>query len=200
MKEREYILITGASSGMGEEMAISFSKNYNIILCGRDLERLNYVRDRCHQGYHIIWQYDLNNVNEIETSLTELIVENQINISFFVHSAGFMKMIPIKMLKANDFSNAINVNMISAALIIKTLVKKVNNKAAHRAPRPSGPRTNRRQTRTVRIRPSSQARETRPASSRRPCPRQIPSSPPVRAAVRRVLVLSRCSFHDSSVD
>ena len=68
MMEKEYILITGASSGMGEEMAVNFSEKYNIILCGRDLERLNGVRNKCANGNHIVWQYDLSNVDDVESS------------------------------------------------------------------------------------------------------------------------------------
>lgn len=130
MEEREYILITGASSGMGEEMALSFSKKYNVILCGRNIDRLNNVKNRCDDGNHFIWQYDLINVDDVESSLAKLIKENAIKISYFVHCAGYMKMVPIKMLKKEMFSDAFNVNVISAALIIKTLVnKKLNNGA-----------------------------------------------------------------------
>lgn len=128
MIDREYILITGASSGMGEEMALSFSHRYNIILCGRDLERLNSVKSRCSEGNHLIWPYDLSNVDDIEASLAYLIKEHNINVSFFVHCAGYMKMVPVKMLKKETFADAFNVNIVSAALIVKTLVnKKINN-------------------------------------------------------------------------
>lgn len=130
MMNKEYILITGASSGMGEDMAISFSKNYNIILCGRDIERLNGVKYKCADGSHIVWQYDLSNVDDVESSLSELLKNNEINVSFFVHCAGYMKMIPIKMLKKEVFEDAYHVNIVSAALIVKTLMSKKINQGA----------------------------------------------------------------------
>ncbi len=37
------ILITGASSGIGRELAISLSKNNNVIICGRNKKKLNSV-------------------------------------------------------------------------------------------------------------------------------------------------------------
>ena len=130
MMEKEYILITGASSGMGEDMAVSFSEKYNIILCGRDSERLNGVKKKCAEGKHIVWQYDLSNADDVESSLTELIKSKEINVSFFVHCAGYMKMIPIKMLKKDVFEDAYHVNIVSAALIVKTLmIKKINQGA-----------------------------------------------------------------------
>ncbi len=128
MENKEYILITGASSGMGEEMALSFSSKYNIILCGRNIDRLNSVKSRCQEGNHLLWQYDLSNVDDIETSLANLLKEQNVNVSFFVHCAGYMKMVPVKMLKKETFADAFNVNIVSAALIVKSLVnKKINN-------------------------------------------------------------------------
>ena len=128
--EKEYILITGASSGMGEEMAMSFSEKYNVILCGRDLERLNGVKNKCAAGKHIIWQYDLSNVDDVELSLSELIKNNEIKVAFFIHCAGYMKMIPIKMLKKEIFEDTYHVNVVSAALIVKTLMSKKVNQGA----------------------------------------------------------------------
>ncbi len=128
MGKREYILITGASSGMGEEIALSFSQKYNVILCGRDLNRLNSVKSRCKEGSHIIWQYDLSDVDGMEDSLIELMTNNDINITYFVHCAGYMRMLPIKMLRKEIFTDAFHVNIVSAALIVKTLInKKINH-------------------------------------------------------------------------
>ena len=133
MEERKYILITGSSSGMGEEMAVQLSQDYNIIINGRDTERLQSVRDRLAEGRHIVWQYDLGDVQNIEQSLISLIAENNIKIAHFVHSAGFMKMYPVKMLNAELFANSFNINVVSAALITKTLVGRKNQKALESA-------------------------------------------------------------------
>lgn len=133
MEERKYILITGSSSGMGEEMALQFSRDFNIILNGRDMERLEGVRNRLEPGNHLVWNYNLCNVQNLEQSLISLIAENDIQISNFVHSAGFMKMFPLKMLNAEVFNNSFNVNVVSAALITKTLVGRKNQKALESA-------------------------------------------------------------------
>ena len=37
----EVLLITGASSGVGKELAVKLSEKYNLILNGRNEERLN---------------------------------------------------------------------------------------------------------------------------------------------------------------
>jgi len=36
--DKEYILVTGASSGIGKEIAINLSSKNNVILCGRNEE------------------------------------------------------------------------------------------------------------------------------------------------------------------
>ncbi len=46
------ILITGASSGIGEALALHYSqiKGSTLFLCGRNEERLNNVADKCRQS------------------------------------------------------------------------------------------------------------------------------------------------------
>lgn len=133
MNEKEYILITGSSSGMGAEMAVQLSRDYNIILNGRDEERLEAVFGRLSEGNHLVWRYDLACVEVIEDSLQALLKDKGIIVSLFVHSAGFMKMYPVKMLTAELFSDSFNINVVSAALITKTLVGRKNQKALRSA-------------------------------------------------------------------
>ena len=129
MEERKYILITGSSSGMGEEMALQLSRDYNIILHGRNPERLDNILHRLAEGNHLVWQFDLANIEELEQSLIALITSSGIQIDYFVHSAGFMKMYPVKMLNAALFNDSFNINVVSAALITKVLVGRKNGKA-----------------------------------------------------------------------
>lgn len=132
--EKEYALVTGASSGMGEEIAKSLSTQYNVILNGRSIERLEFVKAECADGNHIIWNYDLAEIDGVEASLKQLLKDNDVSVSYFVHCAGFMKTVPLKMLTPAIFSESFNVNIISAAMIIKTLVgKKFNQKALKNA-------------------------------------------------------------------
>jgi NAD(P)-dependent dehydrogenase (short-subunit alcohol dehydrogenase family) len=128
--DNEYVLVTGASSGIGEEIATSLSSQYNIILNGRDIERLQFVKNKCQGTENLIWQYDLSDIGGVESSLQNLLKDNNINITYFVHCAGFMKMYPVKMLTPELFTNAFNINVISAAMIVKNLAsKKVNAKS-----------------------------------------------------------------------
>ena len=118
-----YMLITGSSSGIGREMAIYLSKVNHIILHGRDYERLQNVKSQCDINFdHKIWAQDLNEINDIERSLSQFILKENIEISGYVHCAGYMKMVPLKMSTAQILTSTLNTNIISASLITKILI------------------------------------------------------------------------------
>lgn len=125
----ETILITGASSGMGREMAIRFSEQYRVIVNGRNLERLQETISMCQNAeQQLIWQYDLSNIDGLEESLTSFLKAEGITVNYYVHCAGMMKNYPIKMVNVELLQQTFNTNVFSAELITKLLVnKKLNN-------------------------------------------------------------------------
>ena len=126
-----YILITGSSSGIGREMAIYLSKVNHIILHGRDQERLKKVKSQCGTQFdHKIWPQDLNEINDIEASLSQFILKENIEIIGYVHCAGYMKMVPLKMSTAQILTSTLNTNVISASLITKILINNKFNPSA----------------------------------------------------------------------
>lgn len=129
----EMILVTGASSGIGETSAICLSKRYKLILCGRDKYRLESTLKRCCGSGHLIWQYDFTHPESIESSLSEFIVNNGVTIFGLVHCAGMIKYIPVKMFSCNEFEIIYRVNVFSAAMLLKTLVSKKHNQSALRS-------------------------------------------------------------------
>ncbi len=131
MNKKNFIIVTGASSGIGREVAIRLSDSHPVILCGRDEKRLQETLDSCSQpGQHLIWQYDLANVETLENTFSSFIIEIGGNVSNFVHCAGYLKTIPLKMASAELYQTSFNVNVISAAIIAKVLKKKkINNDA-----------------------------------------------------------------------
>ncbi len=124
---RNYTLITGSSSGIGREIAILLSSDRNIILHGRNESRLNEVKLKCHNsGDVIIWNCDLSVIELVESSLLELIRVNDISITSLVHASGTLKMYPLKMIGLSNIYETLNVNFISAVLITKTLMMRIN--------------------------------------------------------------------------
>jgi len=124
----KYVLITGASSGIGREISVQISQQYNLIIHGRDRQKLESVKQDCNQqSVVMIWQNDFNDVENIEISLKEFIKASKISVSAFVHSAGYMKMLTIKATNLKILNETMNINLYSAILISKVLANKVVN-------------------------------------------------------------------------
>ena len=86
MENKKYILITGASSGLGEHIAVKLSAHYKIILNGRNRTTLSAVQQKCvESGMHLQWVYDLNDMDSLEESLKNFIAENHNPGEIFQH-------------------------------------------------------------------------------------------------------------------
>jgi NAD(P)-dependent dehydrogenase (short-subunit alcohol dehydrogenase family) len=128
---KKFVLITGASSGIGRCIAINLSDNYNLILHGRDEERLLETKALCNKdGDHLLFQMDLSKVDEIESSFSDFIRNQKIEVSHFVHCAGNMKMIPLKMVSLQFINTTFATNTISAVLLVKVLMQRKINSSA----------------------------------------------------------------------
>ena len=131
MEQKSYILVTGASSGFGREIAVRLSENNPVIVHGRNKELLMETLGMCSPtGKHLIWEFDLSDVNNVEESLTQFLSANDCIVCGFVHSAGYMKQLPLKILTVDAFQQSFNVNVISAGMIAKVLMKRKVNQGA----------------------------------------------------------------------
>lgn len=127
---REYVLITGASSGIGRQCAIEISKRYNVVLCGRNNIKLEETEKLC-SGSHRILRFicDVSNIAQLEESLSRYIKDNNIMISSFIHSAGVSGMMPLRSLNHEFVLNVFNVNVFSFLFISKVICnKRINGK------------------------------------------------------------------------
>ena len=125
-----YTLVTGASSGVGRELAIFLSKTRPIIINGRNEDRLLETKERCDNEHNvIIWNYDLSNVQTLESDFAKWIKEQNIAIDSLVYCAGLMKMVPVRAINLDTLHNTYSVNTFAPFLLTKTLAaKKVNGK------------------------------------------------------------------------
>ncbi len=126
-----YVLITGASSGIGRATAIRLSKTYPLVLGGRDEKRLEETRTMCENtDKHLLWHYDLATVEGIAENLSAFLKENSVSVSDFVHSAGMAPLAPLRMTTSETMRQIMDVNFFSAVEILKLLTsKKVNGKS-----------------------------------------------------------------------
>ena len=130
MSHETYTLVTGASSGIGRETAITLSQTGHLLLNGRNTERLEETRQLCkNPEFHHIWPFDLKELEGIEASLCHLLATHDIRILQFVHCAGLLKIVPLRLLEPVNAVDTINVNLMSAIEISRLLIRrKVNDK------------------------------------------------------------------------
>ncbi len=114
------ILITGASSGIGQRTAIEIAKvGAEVILVGRNSESLNSVFEKLEGRGHEMRQCDLSDEGQINN-----LVDSIGNIDGVVHSAGVNKPFPIKFLDAKRLDETFSINFNGPVWLMARLFKK----------------------------------------------------------------------------
>lgn len=126
-----YLLLTGASSGIGREMAFDLSSRYRLILSGRDLVRLEETRAGCDSPeLHLCWPCDLGQVNTLATTLPGFLQAHDARVGGFVHCAALLKVLPLRSIPIEHAQAVMNINALAAMEITRLLMRKnVNQKA-----------------------------------------------------------------------
>jgi len=118
------ILITGASSGIGRQCAITASQlGANIILVARNKQKLEETYSKLEKGKHLFFSQDITEYNKLEEIVKEA-VENIGKISGFVHSAGIEMTLPLKNITSTHYEKVFSINVISGFELAKIISKK----------------------------------------------------------------------------
>jgi NAD(P)-dependent dehydrogenase (short-subunit alcohol dehydrogenase family) len=123
-----YTLITGASSGIGQAVACRLSSSRNLILGGRDEERLLRTQTLCcDSDRHLRWNFDLRQTETLSGALADLLSVNSATVDCFVHCAGVTKVGPARLMNLQAVQEVFSVNLFSATEIVRVLLsRKVN--------------------------------------------------------------------------
>ena len=118
--EDKTVLVTGASSGIGQQCAIDCSRmGAKVILIARTethLQETLLLLD--HPERHCYYMFDLFQTGQIKPLVDE-IVEKQGKIDGFVYAAGIEKTLPVKLLTPDDYMNVFKVNTLGAFEFIR---------------------------------------------------------------------------------
>ncbi len=127
--ENKKILITGASSGIGREIAIHLSQlGAKVVLIARDENRLKETLNLMQQPEnHKYFSYDLEDIDNIHRLVTNCVEYDNIKFDAFVHCAGVPAVIPLKVLDYKKFEKVLKINTYSYLELIKHLSKKQNS-------------------------------------------------------------------------
>jgi len=121
-----YTLITGASSGIGAAIARRLGQERALILGGRDVAKVREATGLGDDGRHLVWPYDLRDVDGIVPSLDTLLAEKQATVDCFVHCAGVVKVVPARLNDPAMVQEVMNVNVLSSIQVLCALLKKHN--------------------------------------------------------------------------
>lgn len=112
------ILITGASSGIGREIAKqAASAGARILLSGRDKERLYNVATECGT-LAVSCPYDLNDIEGIPAFVRKISKEYG-PLAGLVHSAGVEQIIPLQGLQSQNLFDIFQINVVAGIMLLK---------------------------------------------------------------------------------
>jgi len=119
------ILITGASSGIGRETAIVFSKlGAKTILLSRDKKRLEETKDSLiNSEVHLIIPIDLSDYDQIESNIQKL--KKEVNkLDGIVHCAGISSTIPLRSINEKKLQDHFDINVNASIILTKFLLSR----------------------------------------------------------------------------
>lgn len=118
--EGKTILVTGASSGIGQATAIECSKmGAKVVVTGRNSERLQKTFSQLEGDGHLQVVADLN----IEADIAHL-VEICPALDGLVNNAGRGKSKPVNFINFEDLQDVYQTNLFGVVLLTKMLLKK----------------------------------------------------------------------------
>jgi short-subunit dehydrogenase len=132
---KKTILITGASSGIGEALAVEWSKQKHIrlILAARDLERLEKTREKCvsNGAEAIVIGLDLASGHAIDKTVNE--IEARFSaIDIVVHNGGISQRSLVKDTVMAVYRRLMEVNFMGTVHLTKLLLPRMlERKSGH---------------------------------------------------------------------
>ena len=127
--EGNNVLITGASSGIGRQCAISCSRmGARVVLIGRREEKLIETIGMLASEGNLYYSFDVRNYQEIESVIADA-VSRIGSIHGFIHSAGIEFVFPLSVIKPVHYQELFATNVIAGFEFAKILSKRKMRKA-----------------------------------------------------------------------
>jgi 3-hydroxy acid dehydrogenase/malonic semialdehyde reductase len=133
---KKIVLITGATSGIGEACAELYAaNNFDLIITGRREEKLNNLKQRLEKEFNVnitTLCFDVSQKDEVEKTLNNLPVELK-RITILINNAGLSQGLDsIQDGKISDWDTMIDTN-IKGLLYVSKIVSNwmINEKTGH---------------------------------------------------------------------
>ncbi len=132
--ENKTIWITGASSGIGEALAIEWSKYKPVlILSGRNVAKLNLVKTACEQNgaRAVVAELDLTSYESIESAVS-FVLSTYPKIDILVNNGGISQRSTVLEASVEVDRKVMETNFFGAITLTKKILPEmVKNKAGH---------------------------------------------------------------------
>jgi len=126
--QNKVILVTGASSGIGRATAVLCSElGATVVLCGRDIERLNATLASLSGAGHVAIPGDLT-----DPDARQALVDAVPALDGCVFSAGIAALVPMRMVSERHLRAMFSINYESPVMLTQSLLakKKINHGAS----------------------------------------------------------------------
>lgn len=121
------VIVTGASSGIGRQCAISCAMSgATVVAFGRDTERLNETLKLMEDpGKHIVFAVDLIEYDKVAEIIKE-VARQKGPIDGLVNCAGISTTLPLNAISTNKMEQFVQTNVIASINITQCTVKSAN--------------------------------------------------------------------------
>ncbi len=125
------VLITGASSGIGRDLAREFAKqNYDVILVARDVEKLEKLRNELIEEYHVNSEFLSVDLSEKDNCIQ--LHEKVKDIDIIVNNAGLGDFGNFSKTDLEKDLTIINTNITAMHILTKLYLKDMKEKNSGR--------------------------------------------------------------------
>ena len=117
------IIITGAGSGLGKELALLLAKNgYHIILIGRTINKLKEVEEQilANNGRAVSYSIDITKPNSINTFFNE--VAGRFQLYGLINNAGVGYFGPFEELKQEEIEDMFATNVMGTIYMTQAIL------------------------------------------------------------------------------
>lgn len=125
-EQKQIVLITGASSGIGKSLAHLFAKDgATLILAARSTEKMEAMKKELHEKYQstvLVYTCDLSNPKSAK-ELYQFTKEKNLTVDVLVNNAGFGTLGAFSETPLQEEFDMIQLNITSLTILCKLFVK-----------------------------------------------------------------------------
>ena len=107
----KYTLLTGSTSDIGDSIALGLSLDYNLLLLGRDKNKLEELVAKCgKEKSHKFLEIDFSQLDNFRDLFIKFVIEENIEVENIIHCAGMMKVMHMRSVNLLNAHQIYNVN------------------------------------------------------------------------------------------